>query len=89
MRLTGLPILRYVLTGEHRPYDQQVGYMLAASYRDPLDDALISGGNLAKSHVGMNWWASRPWKIGVGYGLAPGPPRRVEARVLLGQGTIR
>jgi hypothetical protein len=35
-----------------------------------LDDTLIKGGKMRTRYAGMNWWASRQWKLGVGYGLA-------------------
>jgi phosphate-selective porin OprO/OprP len=74
----------YVLTGENRPYDKRVGYARQIipksrwgavelvgrfGYLD-LDDTLIKGGKLATWYAGANWWASRQWKLGVGYGLA-------------------
>ena len=74
----------YVLTGEQRPYDKLVGYARRIipksrggavelvgrfGYLD-IDDTLIKGGKLKKWYVGANWWASRQWKFGVGYGLA-------------------
>ena len=74
----------YVLTGEHRPYDKTVGYARRIIPRSrwgavelvgrfgyvDLDDALVKGGTFAKWYAGANWWASRQWKFGVGYGLA-------------------
>jgi len=72
----------YVFTGEHRPYDKTVGYARRIiprsrwgavelvgriSYLD-IDDTLVKGGTLAKWYAGVNWWASRQWKLGVGYG---------------------
>lgn len=74
----------YVLTGETRPYDKKVGYARRIipksrwgavelvgrfSYLD-LDSGLVQGGKLAKWYGGVNWWASRQWKLGAGYGLA-------------------
>jgi len=74
----------YVLTGETRPYDKLVGYARRIipksrwgavelvgrfGYLD-IDDTLIKGGKVKKWYVGVNWWASRQWKFGVGYGLA-------------------
>lgn len=74
----------YVLTGEQRPYDKLVGYARRIipksrggavelvgrfGYLD-IDDTLIKGGKLKKWYVGANWWASKQWKFGVGYGLA-------------------
>jgi phosphate-selective porin len=74
----------YVLTGENRPYDKKVGYTRRIipksrwgavelvgrfSYVD-LDDRLVHGGQLKKWYAGANWWASRQWKLGLGYGNA-------------------
>src|SRR5262245_45051280 len=73
----------YVLTGEHRPYDRTVGYarrVLPAgrwgawevfgrySHVD-IDDQLVHGGLMDKMALGVNWWATRRWKIGFDYGL--------------------
>ena len=73
-----------MLTGETRPYDKLVGYARRIipksrwgavelvgrfGYLD-IDDTLIKGGKVKKWYVGVNWWASRQWKFGVGYGLA-------------------
>jgi phosphate-selective porin OprO and OprP len=74
----------YVLTGETRPYDKRVGYARRIipksrwgavelvgrfGYVD-LDDTLVTGGKMKTWYTGVNWWASRQWKIGAGYGLA-------------------
>jgi phosphate-selective porin len=73
----------YVLTGEHRPYDRKVGYarrllpqgrwgaweiVTRYSHLD-LDDRSVSGGTLDKGTIGLNWWATRRWKLGFDYGL--------------------
>jgi phosphate-selective porin len=74
----------YVLTGETRPYDKKVGYARRIMPRSrwgavelvgrfgyvDLDDTFVQGGKLAKWYAGANWWASRQWKIGTGYGIA-------------------
>ena len=74
----------YVLTGETRPYDKKVGYarriipksrwgaveLVGRFGHLDIDDALVAGGGLAKWYGGVNWWASRQWKFGMGYGLA-------------------
>lgn len=74
----------YVVTGEHRPYDKKVGYARRIIPRSrwgavevvgrfgyvDLDDTLVKGGKMKTWYTGMNWWASRQWKIGAGYGLA-------------------
>jgi phosphate-selective porin OprO/OprP len=33
-----------------------------------LDDAGIAGGKMNKQAVGVNWWATRRWKMSVSYG---------------------
>ena len=73
----------YVLTGEHRPYDRKVGYARRVmpesrwgswevfgrySHID-LDDQLVHGGVMDKGALGINWWATRRWKLGFDYGL--------------------
>jgi phosphate-selective porin OprO/OprP len=73
----------WTITGEHRPYDRNVGYArriiperrggaweLVARYSHlDLDDGPIRGGILDKGLLGFNWWASRQWRIGFDYGL--------------------
>ena len=72
----------YVLTGESRAYDRTVGYarrvmpkgrwgapeIVARYSRVDLDDQLVRGGTLDKTYLGVNWWATRRWKFGVGWG---------------------
>jgi phosphate-selective porin OprO/OprP len=74
----------YVLTGEHRPYDRNVGYarrvmpqgkrgaweVVARYSHVDIDDQQIDGGILDMGFFGLNWWATRRWKFGVGYGLS-------------------
>ena len=78
----GSVIVSYVLTGEHRPYDKKVGYArrilpqrtvgafeLVGRYSHvDIADALIDGGIFDRGSVGLNWWATRRWKIGFDYG---------------------
>jgi phosphate-selective porin len=74
----------YFLTDDYRAYDKRTGNIVPIvpssrwgavelvgrfGYVD-LDDTQIKGGKLATWYAGANWWASRQWKIGVGYGLA-------------------
>jgi len=73
----------YVLTGEHRPYDPKVAYarrilpqgrwgaweVFARYSHIDLDDAAVAGGTMDKGAFGVNWWATRRWKIGFDYGL--------------------
>jgi phosphate-selective porin OprO/OprP len=78
----GYVTVSYVLTGEHRPYDRKVGYARRVmpegrwgawevfgrySHVD-LDDRLVAGGVMDKGALGLNWWATRRWKIGFDYG---------------------
>ena len=72
----------YVLTGESRPYNRTVGcarrvmprgrwgapeIVLRDSHVD-LEDGVVHGGEFDKTHLGLNWWATRRWKFGVGLG---------------------
>jgi phosphate-selective porin OprO/OprP len=73
----------YVITGEHRPYDTHVGYARRILPQRPIgafeivgryshvdvDDALVSGGIFDRSTLGVNWWATRRWKVGFDYGF--------------------
>ena len=74
----------YFLTGDTRPYDKYAANILPivpksrwgavelvgrVGYID-LDDNLIKGGKLTTWYAGVNWWASRQWKVGMGYGLS-------------------
>lgn len=77
-------MLSWVLTGESRPYVRSAGSTgpiapfthrgaieLVARYSHlDLRDGSIDGGVLGKSYFGANWWASRQWKAGIGYGDA-------------------
>ena len=79
----GSVVLSYVLTGEHRPYDKVVGYArrilpqrqigafeLVTRYSHvDVDDALVHGGMFDRGTIGINWWATRRWKVGFDYGL--------------------
>lgn len=72
----------WVITGETRPYDRSVGYArrviptgrwgapeLVARYSSvDLDDRLVQGGSFEKVYVGVNWWATKRWKFGAGWG---------------------
>jgi phosphate-selective porin OprO and OprP len=72
----------WVLTGETRPYDRTVGYarrvmptgrwgapeLVVRFSREDLDDGLVHGGTFNKTYVGLNWWATRRWKWGAGWG---------------------
>lgn len=72
----------WVLTGETRPYDRTVGYarrvmpegpwgapeLVTRFSREDLDDGVVQGGAFDKTYVGINWWATRRWKVGLGWG---------------------
>ena len=71
-----------MVAGETRPYDRTVGYArrviptrrwgapeLVARYSHlDLDDGIVQGGTFNKTYFGLNWWATRRWKMGVGWG---------------------
>ena len=74
----------WVVTGEHRTQDWSIGsgrapvprrrggaWEIVARYGhvDAADQG-VDGGVLDKWYLGVNWWASRQWKVGVGYGIA-------------------
>jgi len=72
----------WILTGETRPYDRTVGYARRVMPEGPwgapelvarfshvdLDDGAVQGGKFDKTYLGINWWATRRWKIGFGWG---------------------
>jgi phosphate-selective porin OprO/OprP len=72
----------WVLTGETRPYDRTVGYarrvmpkgrwgapeLVARFSHEDLDDCTVQGGKFDKTYLGINWWATRRWKVGFGWG---------------------
>jgi phosphate-selective porin len=78
----GYFVVSYVLTGEHRPYDKKVAYArrilpqrrigafeLVGRYSHvDLNDALVAGGLFDRTTIGLNWWATRRWKLGFDYG---------------------
>lgn len=72
----------WVVTGEHRNYDRNVGYarrvlptrsigawevLLRYGVVD-LTDGAVQGGKMKGWWTGINWWATRRWKASVGYG---------------------
>lgn len=72
----------WVVTGESRPYLRTAGYaggivptgrlgavelVTRYGYVDLTDDA-IDGGVLDSWYLGVNWWASAQWKVGISYG---------------------
>lgn len=72
----------WFLTGDHRPYDPTVGYarrvqpqhswgaleLVARFAHVDLQDSGLEGGEMDRVYVGLNWWATQRWKIGVGWG---------------------
>lgn len=72
----------WILTGETRPYDRTVGYarrvmpegrwgapeLVVRFSRENFDDGLVQGGSFDKTYLGVNWWATRRWKLGCGWG---------------------
>ena len=72
----------WVLTGETRPYDRTVGYarrvmptgrwgapeLVARFSHVDLNDGAVQGGSFDKTYFGINWWATRRWKFGAGWG---------------------
>jgi phosphate-selective porin len=76
-------VVSYVLTGEHRPYDKKVAYarrvlpqhkwgafeVVGRYSHVDLADRPIDGGVFDRDTIGLNWWATRRWKVGFDYGL--------------------
>ena len=74
----------WMLTGEGRPYDPNVGYarrvipqgkygvleLIARYGAVDLDDRNIHGGTMTKWMAGANWWIDAYWKASVSYGTA-------------------
>jgi phosphate-selective porin OprO/OprP len=72
----------WVITGETRPYDRNVGYarrVIPKGYAGApelvvrfssvdLDSGPVSGGSFDKTYLGVNWWATTRWKFGAGWG---------------------
>jgi len=72
----------YLFNGELRPYDTMARHSRRVipgggwGALEPffwfgqvnLDDADIRGGSMEKWGVGVNWWATRRWKMSVSYG---------------------
>jgi len=73
----------WMITGEHRPYDRNVGFArrpipehrwgaveLIAQYSHvDLDDKSVHGGLMDKGVLGMNWYLNRYWRIGINGGV--------------------
>ncbi len=72
----------WILTGETRPYDRNVGYarrviptgywgapeLVARISHVDLDDRNVTGGQYDRLSLGLNWWATMRWKFGVSWG---------------------
>jgi len=72
----------WVLTGEARPYDHATGYarriipkdrggaleLVARFSHIDLDDKSVQGGKFDTTWLGINWWATRQWKLSLGWG---------------------
>ena len=72
----------WIPTGETRPYDRTVGYARRVMPRGrwgapelvgrfshvDLNDGVVHGGAFDKTYLGLNWWATRRWKLGGGWG---------------------
>jgi phosphate-selective porin OprO/OprP len=72
----------WIMTGETRPYDRTVGYarrvmpkgrwgapeLVARFSHLDIDDGPVQGGTFDKTYLGINWWATRRWKLGFGWG---------------------
>ena len=73
----------WFITGEHRPYDRNVGYArrpipqhhlgaveLTARYsRLDLDNKSVHGGLMDRGTLTLNWYLNRFWKLGVDGGI--------------------
>jgi phosphate-selective porin OprO/OprP len=76
--------LGWVLGGAPRHYDKKVGYarrvlpatrwgaleLVARFGILDLDSAAVRGGYLTKWYAGANWWATRRWRLSLGFGRA-------------------
>jgi len=74
----------WFITGEHRPYDRNVGFArrpiprsrfgaveLAARYSHlDVDDKSVHGGIMDKGLLDVNWFLNRRWKLGQSGGFA-------------------
>ena len=44
-------------------------FELVGRYSHDVDDTLVHGGIFDRGTVGINWWATRRWKVGFDHGL--------------------
>ena len=42
--------------------------LVARFSHEDLDDGAVQGGKFDKTYLGLNWWATRRWKLGFGWG---------------------
>ena len=42
--------------------------LVACFSREDLDDRGVTGGSFDKTYLGLNWWATRRWQAGFGWG---------------------
>jgi phosphate-selective porin len=74
----------YIISGETRPYDKKAGYarrvlpdgksgafeLWMRIGRVDLDSRHIAGGTNNRYTLGLNWWATQHWKLGMNYGIS-------------------
>jgi len=74
----------YIISGEARPYDKRAAYARRVKPdgkngalelwmrvgRVDLDSRNISGGINNRYTMGINWWATQRWKLGMNYGIS-------------------
>ena len=72
----------WIISGETRPYDRTRGYarrvmpthrwgapeLVAEFSHVDLNGGTVQGGTFDRFGIGANWWATRRWKLGVGWG---------------------
>jgi hypothetical protein len=42
--------------------------LVARFSHEDLNDGAVQGGRFDKTYLGINWWATRRWKVGFGWG---------------------
>lgn len=74
----------YVISGEQRPYDQRATYarrikptgtygaweIFTRFGKNDLETKQVHGGINYRYDLGLNWWATQYWKVGVIYGVS-------------------
>jgi len=74
----------YILSGEARPYDNRAAYARRVKPdsksgawelwlrlgKVDLDSRNIVGGTNVRYTLGLNWWATQHWKLGMSYGIS-------------------